>query len=153
MNSKLSFLIKKTWNNKELEHLPVQIHLERFDDNNLLIKIEAPFFDSSKPSQAPGEFFNLWDFEVVEAFFLSDSNRYIELEFGPYVKSSQITLIFSLIFFFLYKSYGHYIVILFDGERNSIKVIIYQLTDKTLSSEITSYFVFDLQILRFTAQI
>lgn len=102
MNSKLSFLIKKTWNNKELEHLPVQIHLEQYDDNNLLIKIEAPFFDSpSKPCQAPGEFFNLWDFEVVEAFFLSDSNRYIELEFGPYVKSNHIDFFFDNFFFFV----------------------------------------------------
>ena len=43
----------------------------------------------------------LWDYEVVEAFFLSSSSeRYLELEFGPH---------------------GQHLVLLLDGRRNAIK--------------------------------
>ena len=43
----------------------------------------------------------LWDYEVVEAFFLSsNSERYLELEFGPH---------------------GQHLVLLLDGRRNAIR--------------------------------
>jgi len=43
----------------------------------------------------------LWEYEVVEAFFLSNqSEKYVELEFGPY---------------------GQHLVLLLDGRRNAIK--------------------------------
>ena len=81
----MNFLIEKSWNNKDLDHLPVEINLAKVDESNLEIRIKAPFFNSPpQPVQKAGEFFNLWDYEVVETFFLSDSNHYIEIEFGPY---------------------------------------------------------------------
>jgi hypothetical protein len=85
-NLKFDFLINKTWNNKDIDHKPTQISLERSENGDfLIIKINAIFFNSPfKPDKTPGDFFNLWDYEVVEAFFLNDSNQhYIELEFGP----------------------------------------------------------------------
>lgn len=83
----MNFLIEKSWNNNDLDHVPAEISLARVDDSYLEILIRAPYFNSpSKPDQEPGVFFNLWDYEVVEAFFLADSNHYIELEFGPYMK-------------------------------------------------------------------
>ena len=43
----------------------------------------------------------LWDYEVVEAFFLTTSTeRYLELEFGPH---------------------GQHLVLLLDGRRNAIR--------------------------------
>lgn len=53
----------------------------------MTIKVEAPYFDNPKP---PGgvrgqSFYQLWDYEVVEAFFLdSKSQKYLEIELGPH---------------------------------------------------------------------
>ena len=45
--------------------------------------------------------FQLWDYEVVEAFFLATStNKYLELEFGPH---------------------GQHLMLLLDGRRNAIR--------------------------------
>ena len=45
--------------------------------------------------------YKLWEYEVVEAFFLAgESKKYIELEFGPH---------------------GQHLVLLLDGERKTIK--------------------------------
>ena len=49
----------------------------------------------------PGSYYQLWDYEVVELFFLnSKTGRYLELEFGPH---------------------GHYLVLLLAGQGNCIK--------------------------------
>jgi len=71
--------------------------------NSVVMYIDAPFYDDpSPPNGVPGEaYFKLWEYEVVEAFFLSkDSEKYIELEFGPH---------------------GQHQVLLLDGRRNTIK--------------------------------
>ena len=45
--------------------------------------------------------FQLWEYEVVEAFFLSSgSEQYVELEFGPH---------------------GQHLALLLNGRRNAIK--------------------------------
>jgi len=71
--------------------------------NEMVITIEAPFYNDPKPPNGkPGEaYFKLWDYEVVEAFFLaSASQQYLELEFGPH---------------------GQHLVLLLNGTRNAIK--------------------------------
>jgi hypothetical protein len=61
------YLIETTWDNRTLigNHDPVKLELERdLNDEFLTINIRAPFFKQpGKPTQAPGEFFNLWDYE------------------------------------------------------------------------------------------
>ena len=80
-----SFRIEKTWDDKPIDHTPVEITLNKAE-NNLIIQITAPYFDDPAPENGKvGEaFFKLWDYEVVEAFFLNDKDQYLELEFGPH---------------------------------------------------------------------
>merc|ERR1719322_334041 len=70
---------------------------------SIVMYIGARFYDDPSPPQGkPGEaYFKLWEYEVVEAFFLSNqSEKYVELEFGPH---------------------GQHLVLLLDGRRNAIK--------------------------------
>ena len=64
--------------------------------------VEAQYFnDPPPPGALPGQaYFGLWDYEVVEAFFLNDQDQYLEVEFGPH---------------------GQHIVLLLDGGRNAVK--------------------------------
>ena len=95
------FKITGTWDGQPVDHKPVVINLEG-DGGDLIIKIEAPFFDDPAPEGGkPGEaFFKLWDYEVVEAFFLNDKEQYLELEFGPH---------------------GQHLMLILNGNRNAIK--------------------------------
>jgi hypothetical protein len=71
--------------------------------NSVVLYIDAPFYDDpAPPNGSPGQaYFKLWEYEVVEAFFLAgQSEKYIELEFGPH---------------------GQHLVLLLDGERKAIK--------------------------------
>jgi hypothetical protein len=98
----LNFVIKTTWDNALLKHNGVEFAFKK-QDRDFIIDIKAPFFaDPPAPQQMIGNFFNLWDYEgvlffnsiieclkrlflniVAEVFFLSDSGKYLELEFGP----------------------------------------------------------------------
>jgi hypothetical protein len=82
------YLIRTTWDNQPIkEHEPSSISFESQQDTSyLIVNVRAKYFnDPAEPSShKPGEFFNLWDYEVVEAFFKADSTgKYLELEFGP----------------------------------------------------------------------
>merc|ERR1719150_2960909 len=96
-----SFAIAGTWDGQPVDHEPVQLTLEG-DGDDLLIRISAPFFDDPAPGGGkPGEaFFKLWEYEVVEAFFLNDKEQYLELEFGPH---------------------GQHLMLILNGNRNAIK--------------------------------
>ena len=97
------YTIDSTWNGDPVDHNPVEISLTRCnDDDSLLVDISAPFFDDPSPEGGkPGEaFFKLWDYEVVEAFFLNEKDQYLEVEFGPH---------------------GQHLALLLDGRRNAIK--------------------------------
>ena len=95
------FKISGTWDGLPVDHEPVQINLEG-DGGDLIIKIEAPFFGDPAPKGGkPGEaYFELWEHEVVEAFFLNDKEQYLELEFGPH---------------------GQHLMLILNGNRNAIK--------------------------------
>ncbi|KAF2977627.1 hypothetical protein EK904_010732 [Melospiza melodia maxima] len=82
----MEFLIEHTWDGLPVSHEPVSIGL-RPDNAGLLMEIRAPFFnDPPAPPGEPGKpFGGLWDYEVVEAFFLSDrSEQYLEVELCPH---------------------------------------------------------------------
>ena len=95
------FAIAGTWDGQPIDHDPVELTLESGGED-LIIRISAPFFDDPAPQGGkPGEaFFKLWDYEVVEAFFLNDKEQYLELEFGPH---------------------GQHLMLILNGNRNAIK--------------------------------
>ncbi|XP_074651960.1 UPF0462 protein C4orf33 homolog [Tubulanus polymorphus] len=88
--SSFKFTIDKQWDSTDVNHdKRVEISLEPSTDNNsgsLIIKITAPFFDDpARPDGEPGEPFpQLWDYEVVEVFFLGDDEKYLEVELSPH---------------------------------------------------------------------
>jgi len=100
MEAPLEFHIRSTWDGQPLDH-STKIVLEPGED---VVKmwIDAPFYDDPPPpSGKKGEaYFKLWDFEVVEAFFLNDDKQYLEVEFGPH---------------------GQHLLLLLHGQGNAIK--------------------------------
>ncbi|XP_031965672.1 UPF0462 protein C4orf33 homolog [Corvus moneduloides] len=82
----MEFRIKHTWDGLPVSHEPVTIGL-RPDNAGLLMEVHAPFFnDPPAPPGEPGKpFGGLWDYEVVEAFFLNDrTEQYLEVELCPH---------------------------------------------------------------------
>nr|XP_033795056.1 UPF0462 protein C4orf33 homolog [Geotrypetes seraphini] len=82
----MEFKIEHTWNGLPVDHEPVRIHLKPWDEG-LLMEVNALFFnDPPAPPGEPGKPFNrLWDYEVVEAFFLNDkTEQYLEVELCPH---------------------------------------------------------------------
>ncbi len=105
----MKFSIEKLWNSVPITtHRPVHITLSSTNDkDHLLIEIDAPFFNDPAPlssSSTPGPYPELWNYEVVELFFLSSStNHYLELEFSPH---------------------GHYLVLLLIDRRKELKQML-----------------------------
>ena len=101
MEESHKFQILGTWEGKPLDHDPVELTLVPAGED-LVIKISAPYFGDPAPEGGkPGEaYFELWEHEVVEAFFLNDKEQYLELEFGPH---------------------GQHLMLMLDGNRNAIK--------------------------------
>ena len=103
-NTTLNFTISHLWNSAPIiDHRPVQLAVSSSPDNDhLLIEINAPFFNDPPPSSMPpGPFPELWNYEVVELFFLASSTKhYIELEFSPR---------------------GHYLILLLIDRRKQLK--------------------------------
>jgi len=95
------FEVGLSWDGASKVENPARIALKA-RNGNLEISIVAPFYDDpAPPGGQPGQpYFKLWDYEVVEAFFLNGADRYLELEFGPY---------------------GQHLMLLLDGQRNAIK--------------------------------
>jgi hypothetical protein len=106
----MKFSIEKLWNSSSItNHRPIQITLSSTNDkkDSLLIEIDAPFFNDPAPkssSLSPGPYPELWNYEVVELFFLASStNHYLELEFSPH---------------------GHYLVLLLTNRRKILKQML-----------------------------
>ncbi|XP_045112447.1 pollen-specific leucine-rich repeat extensin-like protein 1 isoform X2 [Portunus trituberculatus] len=99
----LDFSIDTTWNGGALDHTPVKFSLSTSADQQyLFFNITAPFFnDPPAPPGTPGQpFYGLWDYEVVEAFFLNNANQYLEVEVCPW---------------------GQHIVLLLSGQRITVR--------------------------------
>jgi hypothetical protein len=90
------YTIRTTWQGKEIpadEQVRWRLSSRA---NDLLVETDAPFYSNPAPTALPGPIDRLWEFEVVEIFFLGDDDRYLEVELGPF---------------------GHYLVLLLNGRR------------------------------------
>lgn len=98
--NRMEFRILTQWDSVAIDHEPVQVKLTKLD-NYVGFEVDAPFFDDPKPDGEVGKPFpNLWDYEVVEAFFLGADDKYLEIELNPH---------------------GQHLVLLLNGRRNMIK--------------------------------
>ncbi|XP_058629598.1 UPF0462 protein C4orf33 homolog isoform X2 [Onychostoma macrolepis] len=96
----MEFHIKRTWDSLPAAHKPVKIRFSPGEDG-LLMQVTAPFFnDPPAPAGPPGEPFpGLWDYEVVESFFLnSNTEQYLEVEVCPH---------------------GQHLILLLNGKHNA----------------------------------
>ncbi|XP_049626156.1 UPF0462 protein C4orf33 homolog [Suncus etruscus] len=95
----MEFKIRHTWDGVPVMHEPVCVHLHP-QTGGVMLEVTAPLFnDPPAPAGASGEpFSGLWDYEVVEAFFLNDkTEQYLEVELCPH---------------------GQHLVLLLAGRRN-----------------------------------
>ena len=101
MEGRQSYSIALTWDGQPIDHVPAKISM-RGVSGDLEISISAPYFGDPAPEGGkPGEtYWQLWEHEVVEAFFLNDQEQYLELEFGPH---------------------GQHLMLILNGNRNAIK--------------------------------
>ncbi|GFU21391.1 UPF0462 protein C4orf33 homolog [Nephila pilipes] len=101
---KMEFSISQTWDSQPTDHDPIIIKL--YPDNDfLMMEINAPFFnDPPAPSDKKGPFPKLWDYEVVEAFFLGADEKYLEVEFSPH---------------------GQHLLLFLSGRKNAIKMCLH----------------------------
>ncbi|XP_038056739.1 UPF0462 protein C4orf33-like isoform X2 [Patiria miniata] len=83
-----SFSITHQWDGSSIDHAPIKVSLLRDpqDTSCLLLETEAPFFNNpGRPQGEPGlPYDGLWEYEVVEAFFLGDGEKYLEVELCPH---------------------------------------------------------------------
>ncbi|XP_030643599.1 UPF0462 protein C4orf33 homolog [Chanos chanos] len=82
----MNFIIKNTWDSLPVRHEPVKIRFSP-GDGGMLMEVSAPLFnDPAAPSGPPGQPFpGLWNYEVVESFFLNSTNeKYLEVEVCPH---------------------------------------------------------------------
>uniref|UniRef100_A0A674JDT9 UPF0462 protein C4orf33 homolog n=1 Tax=Terrapene triunguis TaxID=2587831 RepID=A0A674JDT9_9SAUR len=82
----LEYKITNTWDSIKVMHEPVIIRFKA-GDHGLIMEVNSLFFDDpSAPSGEPGKPFDgLWDYEVVESFFLnSETKDYLEVELCPH---------------------------------------------------------------------
>ncbi|XP_060078532.1 UPF0462 protein C4orf33 homolog [Ylistrum balloti] len=99
----MEFSIATTWDSQPVDHTPVKITLSRHvGGNDVNIHVDAPFFnDPPNPGGTAGQPFpKLYNYEVVEAFFLNDQDDYLEVELSPH---------------------GQHLVLMLRGERNAVK--------------------------------
>ncbi|XP_073428194.1 UPF0462 protein C4orf33 homolog isoform X5 [Dendrobates tinctorius] len=98
----MEFTIEHEWNSAHVPHEPVKFCLQPAPEG-LQLQVSAPFFNDPPAPQGPaGEPFNaLWDYEVVESFFLnSKTTQYLEVELCPH---------------------GQHLVLLLSGVGNAFK--------------------------------
>lgn len=97
-----NFTISQTWDGQQLSPQS-QFHFRLYVDQesgSLIVEIDAPFFNDPKvPSSVPvGSMPGLWDYEVVELFFLGEDDRYLEVELAPSGTRGSMLLNFNLQF-------------------------------------------------------
>ncbi|XP_073699221.1 UPF0462 protein C4orf33 homolog [Garra rufa] len=96
----MEFHIKYTWDSLPLDHDPITIRFSP-GEGGLLMQVTAAFInDPPAPAGPPGEPFpGLWDYEVVESFFLNNhTEQYLEVELCPH---------------------GQHLVLLLNGKHNA----------------------------------
>jgi len=80
-----SLTIEHTWDGQAVE-VDEQVHiaLTRTDDGDWSLVIDAPYHGDPAPTDPPGRLWRLWQYEVVELFFVAEDGSYLEAEFGPH---------------------------------------------------------------------
>lgn len=62
--NEMNYTIEKTWDDIPVEHEPVRLEFSVTQQEDLLIKIDAPFFnDPVEPNYAKNATFDLWNYE------------------------------------------------------------------------------------------
>uniref|UniRef100_A0A8C6GU73 Uncharacterized protein n=1 Tax=Mus spicilegus TaxID=10103 RepID=A0A8C6GU73_MUSSI len=82
----MDFKIEYTWDGFPVRHEPVCVRLSPCEQG-VKMEVSAPLFnDPPSPLGEPGKpFSELWNYEVVEAFFLNDTTKqYLEVELCPH---------------------------------------------------------------------
>ncbi|XP_028299998.1 UPF0462 protein C4orf33 homolog [Gouania willdenowi] len=82
----MEFGIHYTWDSNPVDHDPIRISFSP-GNGGLTMKVSGPFFnDPASPPGPPGHAFpGLWEYEVVESFFLdSTTENYLEVELCPH---------------------------------------------------------------------
>nr|XP_039264783.1 UPF0462 protein C4orf33 homolog [Styela clava] len=86
--------ISTDWKGNKFDHDLIHFSLGN-EESGLVVNINAPFFNDPKnPGGNRGEPFDeLWEFEVVELFFLDDQKEeYLEAEFCPHGQHQVLVL-------------------------------------------------------------
>jgi len=92
--------IATQWNGTALPGPHTEVSLKR-DSDFVVVETRAKFYDDPAPQGEPySPFWKLWDYEVVEVFFLNHRDQYLEVEIGPH---------------------GHHLILLLDGKHNAVK--------------------------------
>ncbi|XP_053109298.1 UPF0462 protein C4orf33 homolog isoform X3 [Hemicordylus capensis] len=115
----MEFKIEHTWNSFPVSHDPVMIRLTP-ENAGMLMEVSAPFFnDPPAPPGEPGKpFSGLWDYEVVEAFFLNgQTEQYLEVELCPHICEHTSSMTISC-----FHRHGQHLVLLLSGRRKVCKV-------------------------------
>lgn len=90
----LSFTISKTWDGQVPEDKSeINIRLS-LTEGNMVIQVDAPFYNDPPLLSPPGSTPNLWDYEVVEVFFLGEDEKYLEVELAPKGSLNEFLIIF-----------------------------------------------------------
>jgi hypothetical protein len=95
----LDLIIERHWDGRPLpaaNHVSIKLS---WDSGDLILSVDAPYFDDPVPDHPVGSTWELWEHEVVEVFLLGDSERYTEIEVGPH---------------------GHFLLLRLDGYRNIV---------------------------------
>ena len=61
----------------------VHISIEE-EEEEILLEIDAPYYDDPTPKSSSKSVWGLWEYEVVEVFFVGEDGQYLEAEFGPH---------------------------------------------------------------------
>lgn len=98
----MKYVLETTWDNRIPDDAPqIFIGIKPKQKDGIEVKVDAPFYDDPKLpphlESKPGRVDGLWDYEVVEVFFLGENLKYLEVELGPK---------------------GHFLVYSLQGRRN-----------------------------------
>ncbi|XP_001630711.3 UPF0462 protein C4orf33 homolog [Nematostella vectensis] len=96
------FLIEHQWNGDAITHSsPAEVRMA-FSEGSVRVGVSGPLLEDSRiPRSPPGQPCDeLWEYDVVEIFFLGEKDKYLEVEFCPH---------------------GQHLVLLLDGTRNMFK--------------------------------
>ncbi|MAA78678.1 MAG: hypothetical protein CL916_05420, partial [Deltaproteobacteria bacterium] len=76
--------ITSLWDGTPLSQADVvHVHIHEHD-TFIQVEIDAPYYKDPAPNTPPSSFWSLWDYEVVEVFFVGKNGQYLEAEFGPH---------------------------------------------------------------------